>query len=180
MGFSSCSCLNMNYTVTNLISSRLKVPDWLILYYKNISNDRLWILVVCYFVLTHISHCNDHPLDSYCTHMSLWFQVALMSFGAYVLSSPDHILDARRAFVSLSLFNLITFPMSILPGVIATMVQVRHWNVYSFLTMFPGSILSWAIVTSFLTGLFVITVPMFILPRIVAAIVHVVRICTEC
>ena len=53
------------------------------------------------------------------------FQVALGSFATFTLSSPKNILDPNKAFVSLSLFNLMNFPISMLPGVIAFGVQVR-------------------------------------------------------
>ncbi len=45
------------------------------------------------------------------------------SFAAYVLSSDDHILTANKAFVSLSLFNLLNYPLSILPAVVTFAVQ---------------------------------------------------------
>lgn len=51
-------------------------------------------------------------------------QVALGTFAVYVLSSPDNILDANKAFVSLSLFNILNYPLSILPIVISFGVQV--------------------------------------------------------
>ena len=51
-------------------------------------------------------------------------QVALGSFSVYVLSSPENVLDANKAFVSLSLFNIMNFPMSILPATLAYSVQV--------------------------------------------------------
>ena len=53
-----------------------------------------------------------------------FFQVALGSFATYTLSSSQNILDANKAFVSLSLFNIMNFPISMLPGVIAFGVQV--------------------------------------------------------
>ena len=53
------------------------------------------------------------------------YQVSLTTFAVYVLSSPYNILDAEKAFVSLSLFNILRFPMSMLPMLIATMVQVK-------------------------------------------------------
>ncbi|KAK2189921.1 hypothetical protein NP493_93g00019 [Ridgeia piscesae] len=56
-----------------------------------------------------------------------WFMapylVALGSFSVYVLSSPENVLDANKAFVSLSLFNIMNFPMSILPATLAYSVQ---------------------------------------------------------
>ncbi|KAK2169807.1 hypothetical protein NP493_1174g00004 [Ridgeia piscesae] len=56
-----------------------------------------------------------------------WFMapylVALGSFAAYVLSSPDNVLDANKAFVSLALFNIMNFPLSMLPATLAYTVQ---------------------------------------------------------
>ena len=58
-----------------------------------------------------------------------WFMapyfVALGSFTVYVLSDPNNVLDANKAFVSLSLFNIMNFPLSMLPGCISYGVQVR-------------------------------------------------------
>lgn len=51
-------------------------------------------------------------------------QVALATFAVYVLSSPANILDSEKAFVALSLFNILRFPLSMLPMIIANMVQV--------------------------------------------------------
>jgi len=51
-------------------------------------------------------------------------QMALVSFGSYVLSSPDNVLDANRAFVSLALFNVMSVPISMLPNAVSDAVQV--------------------------------------------------------
>ena len=51
-------------------------------------------------------------------------QVSLTTFAVYVLSSEDNVLDAEKAFVSLSLFNILRFPLSMLPQLIASLVQV--------------------------------------------------------
>merc|ERR1719400_327027 len=51
------------------------------------------------------------------------FLVSLVTFATYVLSSTEHILDAERAFVALSLFNILRFPLSMLPMMISSMVQ---------------------------------------------------------
>jgi ABC-type glycerol-3-phosphate transport system permease component len=59
------------------------------------------------------------------------FQVALGTFAVYVLSSPENVLDANKAFVSLSLFNILNYPLSILPTVIFHGVQV--WYLLSLL-----------------------------------------------
>ena len=52
-------------------------------------------------------------------------QVSLTTFAVYVLSSPENVLDAEKAFVSLSLFNILRFPLSMLPMLIANMVQAK-------------------------------------------------------
>jgi len=51
------------------------------------------------------------------------FLVSLVSFATYVLSSEDNILDSKKAFVSLSLFNIMRFPLSMLPMTISGLVQ---------------------------------------------------------
>ena len=51
-------------------------------------------------------------------------QVALGSFTVYVLSSPENVLDANKAFVSLALFNIMNFPLSFMPIMLAYIVQV--------------------------------------------------------
>ncbi|XP_052261658.1 multidrug resistance-associated protein 1-like isoform X6 [Dreissena polymorpha] len=51
--------------------------------------------------------------------------VCLVTFAVYVLVDDKNILDAEKAFVSLSLFNILRFPLSMLPNVISNIVQVR-------------------------------------------------------
>jgi len=48
-----------------------------------------------------------------------------VTFAVYVLSDENNILDAEKAFVSLSLFNILRFPLSMFPNVISNVVQVR-------------------------------------------------------
>ena len=52
-------------------------------------------------------------------------QVTLTTFAVYVLTDPDHVLEANKAFVSLALFNLIRCPMNMFPTLVATFVQVK-------------------------------------------------------
>lgn len=47
-----------------------------------------------------------------------------MSFGCYVLVNDTEVLDSKKAFVALSLFNILRFPLSMLPNVISNVVQV--------------------------------------------------------
>lgn len=49
----------------------------------------------------------------------------MSTFAVYVLSSPKHILTSQKAFVSLTLFGLMNGSLTMLPGVIAYVVQVR-------------------------------------------------------
>ncbi|CAK8671763.1 unnamed protein product [Clavelina lepadiformis] len=49
--------------------------------------------------------------------------VSLTTFGVYTLSDPNNILDAEKAFVSISLFNILQFPLIVLPFSISFLVQ---------------------------------------------------------
>lgn len=50
--------------------------------------------------------------------------MALSTFAVYVLIDEQNVLDAQKAFVSLALFNILRFPLNMLPMVISSMVQV--------------------------------------------------------
>ncbi|KAH9635556.1 hypothetical protein HF086_003170 [Spodoptera exigua] len=51
------------------------------------------------------------------------FLVSLMSFTCFVLVNDTEVLDSKRAFVALSLFNILRFPMFMLPNVISDIIQ---------------------------------------------------------
>uniref|UniRef100_A0A4W5LCZ4 ATP-binding cassette, sub-family C (CFTR/MRP), member 3 n=1 Tax=Hucho hucho TaxID=62062 RepID=A0A4W5LCZ4_9TELE len=51
------------------------------------------------------------------------FLVALTTFAVYVTVDKNNILDAEKAFVSLSLFNILRFPLNMLPQVISSIIQ---------------------------------------------------------
>ncbi|XP_042169666.1 multidrug resistance-associated protein 1, partial [Oncorhynchus tshawytscha] len=51
------------------------------------------------------------------------FLVALSTFTVYVMIDERNVLDAQKAFVSLALFNILRFPLNMLPMVISSMVQ---------------------------------------------------------
>lgn len=59
------------------------------------------------------------------------FQVALTTFAVYVTVDENNVLDAEKAFVSLSLFNILRFPLNMLPQVISSMVQVGTFSFFS-------------------------------------------------
>ncbi|XP_067858105.1 canalicular multispecific organic anion transporter 1 [Heptranchias perlo] len=51
------------------------------------------------------------------------FLVSLASFAAYVAVDQNNVLDAQKAFTSISLFNIMRFPLAMLPMLISAMVQ---------------------------------------------------------
>ncbi|XP_048464738.1 canalicular multispecific organic anion transporter 1 isoform X1 [Rhincodon typus] len=51
------------------------------------------------------------------------FMVTLTSFGVYLIVDPNNVLDAEKAFTSISLFNILRFPLMMLPLVISSIVQ---------------------------------------------------------
>uniref|UniRef100_A0A8C5AHJ8 ABC-type glutathione-S-conjugate transporter n=1 Tax=Gadus morhua TaxID=8049 RepID=A0A8C5AHJ8_GADMO len=51
------------------------------------------------------------------------FLVALTTFAVYVKVDENNVLDAEKAFVSLSLFNILRFPLNMLPQVISSIIQ---------------------------------------------------------
>ena len=55
-------------------------------------------------------------------------QVTLATIGTYVQvhkNDPNNRLTAERAFVTLSLFNILRFPVYMLPQIISSLVEVR-------------------------------------------------------
>lgn len=56
----------------------------------------------------------------------LFSQVSLVTFAVFVGVSSENILTAEKAFTSISLFNILRFPLSMLPMLIAAIVQVRE------------------------------------------------------
>ncbi|NXJ71659.1 MRP2 protein, partial [Rostratula benghalensis] len=57
------------------------------------------------------------------------FLVSLASFAVYVLVDENNILDAQKAFTAISLFNVLRFPMAMLPLVLSSLVQTNVSNV---------------------------------------------------
>ncbi|KAF5900053.1 canalicular multispecific organic anion transporter 1-like, partial [Clarias magur] len=49
--------------------------------------------------------------------------VSLATFAVFVSVSPDNVLDAQKAFTSISLFNILRFPLAMLPMLISSIVQ---------------------------------------------------------
>ncbi|KAK2530524.1 Abcc2 [Columba guinea] len=53
------------------------------------------------------------------------FLVSLASFAVYVLVDENNVLDAQKAFTAISLFNVLRFPMAVLPMVLSSAVQTK-------------------------------------------------------
>ncbi|XP_042871644.1 ATP-binding cassette sub-family C member 3-like [Penaeus japonicus] len=51
------------------------------------------------------------------------YTVALATFTTYLLASPENILDVEKAFVSVSLFNIMKLPICRLPIIISDVIQ---------------------------------------------------------
>eukprot|EP00069_Balaena_mysticetus_P007077 bmy_05437T0 len=78
------------------------------------------------------------------------FLVALCTFAVYVTIDKNNILDAQKAFVSLALFNILRFPLNILPMVISSIVQasvsLKRLRIFlSHEELEPDSIQRWPI-----------------------------------
>ncbi|KAG4066137.1 hypothetical protein HA402_010339 [Bradysia odoriphaga] len=53
------------------------------------------------------------------------FLVSIVTFVTYIYTGDDHVLTAEKAFVCLTLFNIIKLPLSMLPLTIAQITQAR-------------------------------------------------------
>lgn len=53
------------------------------------------------------------------------FVVSAVSFATYVLINDKNTLDASTAFVSISLFNILRFPLVVLPSVITQLIAAK-------------------------------------------------------
>uniref|UniRef100_A0A8C2UJJ1 ATP binding cassette subfamily C member 3 n=1 Tax=Coturnix japonica TaxID=93934 RepID=A0A8C2UJJ1_COTJA len=62
------------------------------------------------------------------------FLVALTTFAVYVLVDERNTLDAEKAFVSLSLFNILKFPLAMLPQLISNITSVSLKRIQQFLS----------------------------------------------
>ncbi|XP_019669254.2 ATP-binding cassette sub-family C member 2 isoform X6 [Felis catus] len=49
--------------------------------------------------------------------------VSVITFSVYILVNSNNVLDAEKAFTSITLFNILRFPLSMFPMVITSMLQ---------------------------------------------------------
>lgn len=52
--------------------------------------------------------------------------MTLITLGVYVSVDENNVLDAEKAFVSLSLFNILKIPLNMLPQLISGLTQVTQ------------------------------------------------------
>ncbi|XP_062590611.1 multidrug resistance-associated protein 1-like isoform X1 [Saccostrea cucullata] len=65
------------------------------------------------------------------------YLVTLATFATYILISPEHVLDAKKAFVALALFNILRLPINLMSQTISLLVQavVSIKRIQDFLVM---------------------------------------------
>lgn len=66
------------------------------------------------------------------SYTSTIIQVALVTFATFVMVDENNVLNETNTFVSLSLFNILRFPLSMLPMLITNMVQVSIFALWLF------------------------------------------------
>lgn len=69
-------------------------------------------------------HPASHLADSTLTPDPTPAQVTLITLGVYVSVDENNVLDAEKAFVSVSLFNILKIPLNMLPQLISNLAQV--------------------------------------------------------
>jgi len=70
-----------------------------------------------------------HPVNKF---YFVFFQVGFVTFATYALinaGNPEERLTADKAFVAISLFNILQFPLVMLPTVFSLLIQVRGQRV---------------------------------------------------
>ena len=55
------------------------------------------------------------------------FLVSFITFAIYVCIDHQNRLTASKAFVSLSLFNILRFPLAMLPNLVTLIIMVSHF-----------------------------------------------------
>lgn len=58
-------------------------------------------------------------------HLVKMFQVSLLTFAVFVLTDEKNVLTPQIAFVALNLFNIIRFPLVMLPDLVSNFVETK-------------------------------------------------------
>ena len=81
-----------------------------------IHSDNFWSFI--------IEHRTSELAPNLLYFLQFCSQVSLAIFTTYVLIDEDNVLTANKAFVTLSLINMLSWPLSILPLGVANTTQV--------------------------------------------------------
>ncbi|GLH03628.1 Probable multidrug resistance-associated protein lethal(2)03659 [Gryllus bimaculatus] len=100
------------------------------------------------------------------------FLVSLVTFTTYVMISEDNVLNAQKAFVSLTLFNIIRMPMSMLPMLIINMVQVSLVTFATFVLSDERNILDSKTAFVSLSLFNILRFPLSMLPMLISNLVQ--------
>ena len=92
----------------------------------NLSQLSLSIFSACE-CFSFVSGINLFPI-------AICLQVSLATFAVYVMIGNN--LNAEKAFVAISLFNILQFPLTILPMIVTRIIAVRPLLHFSFLVLF--------------------------------------------
>jgi ATP-binding cassette subfamily C (CFTR/MRP) protein 1 len=65
--------------------------------------------------------------------VSVPFLVAAVSFATFILIDEKNVLDSNTAFVSLSLFNIMKYPLANSPHMISSLIQVYFFSIIDFI-----------------------------------------------
>lgn len=94
----------------------IKLYAWEIPFIRKVSDIRS-------VELSHLKHIAYISSVAAFIWTSAPFLVSFVTFAIYVLISDENVLDAKKAFVSLALFNLLRFPLAMLPQMITSMIM---------------------------------------------------------
>lgn len=59
-------------------------------------------------------------------------KVSIITFITYLFTGEDHVLTPERAFVCLTLFDIIKMPLAILPLLLVYIVEVNNMKIFSY------------------------------------------------
>ena len=86
-------------------------------------------MCVCVFVCVCARYC----VSVLCTFPIFELQIAIAAFTTYILIDPNNVLDASKAFVSISFINLLNFSLLMLPEIVFYIGQVsNHYGMFRY------------------------------------------------
>ncbi|KAG1691094.1 Multidrug resistance-associated protein 1 [Nymphon striatum] len=165
----------MAYMNASTLTASYHVPKNLIGEWCGLVNLSL-ILALARFFPTYLYICTVLDIKEKCPCLMISFsflQVAIGSFATFIFSSEENILTPNIAFVSLSLFSIMRFPLAMLPQLFSFLIQDLFVNLnvsryaYIYIIFIQKLFLSSATLTSrnlsnhFRIGVVLLTYPFF-------------------